>query len=221
MNYFAHGRLHLDRPYFVAGTAVPDWLNVVDRRIRARSAAARKYVDSGPRELQELAAGVIRHHRDDRWFHQTRAFAELNLQLTGEVRQRLPGDEGFRTGFLGHVLVEVLLDDVLIRRDPAQLDRYYRAIEEVDPPRVAQWVSQISGKNAELLAPLIPRFCSERFLADYADDARLLMRMNHVMRRVNLPQLPDEVLEIFPSARRLVEARTDELITPPEGAAAD
>ena len=32
MNYFAHALPFLDRPYFVAGTAVPDWLTVADRR---------------------------------------------------------------------------------------------------------------------------------------------------------------------------------------------
>lgn len=42
MNYFAHGREHLDRPYFLAGTAVPDWLSVSDRgsRVRRKQAAA-------------------------------------------------------------------------------------------------------------------------------------------------------------------------------------
>ena len=40
MNYFAHGYAFLDDPYFLAGTAVPDWLSVIDRRMRARSKLA-------------------------------------------------------------------------------------------------------------------------------------------------------------------------------------
>ena len=36
MNYFAHALPFLDQPYFVAGTAVPDWLSVVDRQVRVR-----------------------------------------------------------------------------------------------------------------------------------------------------------------------------------------
>ena len=32
MNYFAHALPFLDQPYFMAGTAVPDWLTVVDRQ---------------------------------------------------------------------------------------------------------------------------------------------------------------------------------------------
>ena len=37
MNYFAHGWNYVDAPYVLAGTAVPDWLSVVDRRVRARA----------------------------------------------------------------------------------------------------------------------------------------------------------------------------------------
>jgi hypothetical protein len=43
MNYLAHGREHLDRPYFLAGTAVPDWLNVSDRRSRVRRKQAAEW----------------------------------------------------------------------------------------------------------------------------------------------------------------------------------
>src|SRR3984957_18435669 len=36
MNYFAHGIRFVDRPWFLAGTALPDWLSVIDRRVRLR-----------------------------------------------------------------------------------------------------------------------------------------------------------------------------------------
>ena len=37
------------------------------------------------------------------------------------------------------------------------------------------------------LERMIPLFCAERFLYDYLDDAKLLSRLNRVMRRVKLP----------------------------------
>jgi hypothetical protein len=45
MNYFAHARPFLDQPYFMAGTGVPDWLTVVDRRVRLRA----KHAEAGLR----------------------------------------------------------------------------------------------------------------------------------------------------------------------------
>ena len=43
MNYFGHGHRFIDNPFFLAGTAVPDWLSVVNRRVRARRRLAEPY----------------------------------------------------------------------------------------------------------------------------------------------------------------------------------
>jgi hypothetical protein len=48
VNYFAHGRRFIDDPYFLAGTAVPDWLNVVDRQVRVRGRHAAVYANPDP-----------------------------------------------------------------------------------------------------------------------------------------------------------------------------
>lgn len=212
MNYFSHARRFLREPYFMAGTAVPDWLNVVDRRLRARERLARMWVDDVAAELSAVARGIVQHHRDDDWFHQTRAFAELSLAFTLAIRDLLPADDGFRPSFLGHILVELLLDATLIEDDPLSLDAYYAALEGIDPRLVAEAVSRITGKDAGKLAILIPRFSAERFLCDYLDDAKLLTRLNHVMRRVGLAQLPAELMRLFPAARAEVRSRRGELL---------
>jgi hypothetical protein len=216
MNYFAHGERYLDDPYFLAGTAVPDWLNVVDRKVRARSKAADRWVNHVDASLAAVARGVMQHHRDDHWFHQTRAFLELQWSFTVELRQRLADQDGLRPSFLGHILVELLLDSVLIERDPRRLDAYYHAMEQVDPDRVREAVERISGKEVPTLPRWIPRFCAERFLYDYSEDGKLLGRLNSVMRRVGLRPLPPSLLEWFPEARQSVARLRDALLTPPE-----
>ena len=212
MNYFAHGRHYLDDPNFVAGTAVPDWLSVVNRRVRARSKLAAPYATDQDPRVAAVARGIMQHHHDDDWFHQTRAFAELSLYFTKEIRDRLPQDDGFRPSFLGHILVELLLDATLIADDPAVLDRYYAVMDSLDPYVVNQTVNRMATRETGMLAFLIPRFSEERFLYDYAEDAKLLFRLNNVMRRVRLPALPAALAEFFPEARRLVQQRSAELL---------
>jgi hypothetical protein len=215
MNYFAHALPFLDQPYFVVGTAVPDWLSVIDRKMRVRSKAAQTLVaDEDPRVVA-IAQGIIRHHHDDHWFHQTRAFAELNLQLTAAVRQVLPQDDGFRPSFLGHILVEILLDAALIARMPDQVAAYYAALQRVEPQLVGRVVNQLATRSSDLWPVFIPRFCAERFLYDYLEDAKLVTRLNRVMRRVQLPTLPDEFLTILPAARHAVSCRREELLMAP------
>ena len=212
MNYFAHGRKFVDDPYFLAGTALPDWLNVVDRRLRVRTRQAEPHCAGEDATLARIAAGIVQHHRDDAWFHGTVAFAELSLALCHLTRNSLPADDGFRPHFLGHILVELLLDAELIAEAPAVLEAYYQAIDSVDPLVIDLAVRAISGRSAAHLAEFIPLFSRERFLSDCADDEKLLFRLNQVMRRVRLPVLPASFAAALAEARSMVAARKDDLL---------
>jgi hypothetical protein len=212
MNYFAHGREFVDDPYFLAGTAVPDWLSVVDRKVRARRQGAAPLTEDADRRTAAIARGILQHHADDAWFHETRAFGELNWRFTAAVRDALAPDDSLRPSFLGHILVELLLDDALICRDPKRLEQYYLAMESVDGTVVEQVVNRIAARTADRLAEFIGLFCRARFLWDYADDGKLLMRLNQVMSRVGLPALPDAFQQVLPDAREQVGRRADELM---------
>lgn len=216
MNYFAHGRLFTGDPYFLAGTALPDWLNVVDRRLRVRSKQASLFVDSADETVARVARGIVQHHADDAWFHATPAFAELSLDFARRVRDALPLDDGFRPHFLGHILVEILLDAELIADDPRQIEVYYAAMDGLDGEAVAAAVATIAPRPAENLGTFIGLFSRERFLFDYADDGKLLFRLNQVMRRVGLPVLPPSLTQTLAELRPLVRDRAAELLTKEE-----
>ncbi len=216
MNYFAHGRAFVDDPYFLAGTAVPDWLNVVDRPTRIRSRHALEYVDADDSCLAAVARGIVRHLADDGWFHTTRAFAELSLELTRQARCLLAEEAGFRPHFIGHILVEILLDAELIAADRSRLDAYYQALDGLDAARVTQAVGRMGRGGGQRLLAFIPLFSRERFLWDYLEDGKLMVRLNQVMRRVKLPTLPADFARLLPAARRQVAERQAELLAPAE-----
>lgn len=218
MNYFAHGRAFVDDAYFLAGTAVPDWLGVVDRRVRVRPKHVASFLASDelahdPR-LAAVARGIARHHADDAWFHATLAFHELSTDFTGRIRALLPADGGHRASFLGHILVELLLDDALIAEDPARLEAYYAAVQRLDFAVVERAVNRMAPRSTDRLAWFIERFSAARFLWDYRDDGRLLFRLNQVMQRAALPSLPEAICEFFAEARQRVRGRRDALLTP-------
>jgi hypothetical protein len=215
MNYLAHGWRFANEPYFLAGTAAPDWMSVIDRRNRLRSKTAAQFVADPDPQLAAVALGIVQHHHDDGWFHQTAAFSELSLAFAVEVRDRLPGDEGFRPSFLGHILVELLLDACLAEEEPRRLDDYYAALAELDPAATERAISQLAMQPTTRVAVLVPRLIAERFLYDYLEDGKLLTRLTHVMRRVGLPQLPLDLVELFPAMRDRVRQRKTDLLTNP------
>jgi hypothetical protein len=212
MNYFAHAMPYLDRPYFAAGTDVPDWLMVADRQVRLRIKHVEPFLnDSDPLQV-EIAGGVLDHLKEDVRFHNTRAFAELSWQLTVTARDTLHDLHGLRPSFLGHLLVEILLDAKLINDNPGLLEEYYRSLERIDPNLVQAAVNRMASRPTERLAIMIEEFRRQRVLWDYLQDDKLLMRLNQVMHRVNLPTLPADFADIFPDARRLVYDRKNELL---------
>jgi len=212
MNYFAHGRHYFDDPYFLAGTAVPDWLNVVDRRARVRSKAALPMVDDANGQLAAVARGIVRHFKDDDEFHRTRAFAELSWRFTVQVRDAVAPDDGLRPSFLGHILVELLLDAELIRKNPDSVDRYYHSLEQVDADLVQEAVNRMAIRATDRLRGLIEQFVEMRLLSEYLEDDKLHVRLNQIMRRVKLPPLPASFVDILPDCRRQIAARWPELL---------
>ncbi len=212
MNYFAHAMDHLDRPYFAAGTCVPDWLTAIDRRVRVRSRQARPFLDDPDPLAAAVAGGILRHLDDDGRFHQTRAFAELSLELAVRARDVLGHEPGFRPGFLGHLLVELLLDASLAAEEPDRLESLYRTLGRVDGRAVEAAVNRMARRPTDRLAAMISAFCRERILSDYLEDGKLMVRLNQVMRRVKLPQLPQRFAELLPQARQMVDDRKSELL---------
>jgi hypothetical protein len=213
MNYFAHGIRFLDRPWFLAGTALPDWLSVLDRRVRLRPKALAPWVTGGPSREAELAAGALQHFEDDHWFHKTRAFAEATGRLTRIFRDFMGPGDGFRCGFLGHITSELILDAILIERYPDRLEMYYEALRQLDGRQLAEAVTALAGQRVELELWL-PRFCEVQFLRDYADPARLAFRLNQVLRRIKLDPLPAGIEVPLATAREVVAAFADGMLPP-------
>jgi hypothetical protein len=212
MNYFAHGWQFTDDPYFLAGTAAPDWLCVADRGVRVRSKSAASWTADEDSRLSAFARGICRHHADDRWFHESRAFVELSLEFASRIRRALGADAGFRPWFLGHILVELLLDAALVEERPQRLTAYYGALAEVDVAAIEAAVNRIAARSTDRLAGFISLFCRERFLWDYTDDGKLLVRLNQVMQRVRLPLLPGTFTELLPAMRYIVRQRRRKLL---------
>ncbi|HTI50741.1 MAG TPA: hypothetical protein VL475_07315 [Planctomycetaceae bacterium] len=226
MNYFAHGVRFLDRPYFLAGTAIPDWLSVVDRQVRLRAKRVEPFAVGPATPEVELAAGVLQHLRDDAWFHATPAFARVSAELTVLFRGALPADDAHRPSFLGHIVTEMLLDAILIARNPRSLDAYYDTLLGLDGNLIERAVNRMARRTTDRLALFIPLFHRERFLADYQDPARLFVRLNQILRRVKLTPLPPAVQNVLPDAWRIVEPSAGDLLpgaanplAPPAGTA--
>lgn len=218
MNFLAHAAPYLKEPWVAIGSCVPDWLSVVDRKIRARRRMAAEFLVAADEALAGVARGICHHIDDDHWFHNSEAFTTMNLQLAVELRDRLPGDRGFRPMFVGHIVIEMLLDAHRIRKTPEVCDRFYEILMTADHERTQAAVNQITGRPTEKLVNVIHRFTEIEFLRDYLDSEKLLFRLNQVMKRVKLDPLPDELVDWLERTDTRVGENYNRLLSGPEPA---
>jgi len=210
MNYFAHSFRFLDNPYVLAGTSLPDWLSVVNRRARLRRATLIQYVDSQDERLRQLVTGVIQHLDDDLRFHNAPVFSDVLVQVLRLIQPVVNG-RAVPLTFLAHLMTEVMFDAALLDRFPHGADDYYAALSRIDPSWVEMATEMITGQHVENLGSFIRLFCREGILHDYKDDPATFRRMNQVMARLRLPPLPSSFLQVLPRIRSLVGARENEL----------
>jgi hypothetical protein len=109
------------------------------------------------------------------------------------------------------LLVEMLLDHTLVEEQADAAQRYYQALERVEVPRLQQ-VVELLALDARGLDTLIQRFLDVRFLADYAEDHRVVRRLNAVLARVRLPEAPPALAEQLPQFRVWVRQAVPQLL---------
>jgi len=212
MNFLAHGFRHLDDPWFVAGTALPDWLRMLDRRARAPADVVQAFAADADPRAASLARGVLRHHEDDRRFHGCAAFAAARGETTAVLREVLASADGHRPSFIAHLLVEMHLDATLAEESPDLLDRYYGALGSIAPGEFDDVVRRVLPAPPAGVASIVARFVTERFLADYADPRTLARRLDRVLRGARQPGLPGEFAAVVGRTRASVTSRRDELL---------
>jgi hypothetical protein len=191
----------------------------VDRKVRIRSHRVHPQIGLLADEDLSLAEGMLQHLRDDDLFHRCSTFLMLESELSVRFRRLMPDPYDHRPPFLGHIVVELLLDWVISEQVPEVLADYYSALGEVSPQRIEQLVNRLASRPTDRLAEFISHFHSARILFDYADDQRLLTRLNQVLRRVTLPPLDDQAIKVFREARQLLLIHAADLLAAVENSA--
>ena len=151
------------------------------------------------------------HHQDDHWFHQSRAFNELSIRFSVELKE-LFDDRGMRPGLAGHILVELFLDAHLHQANPGKLDYFYQQVSRVDVTKVQAAVNKFSTRRTDRLAAAITRFVGEKYVYDYSTDRGIVYRINRVFARIGLDTVKSQIFAWMPTARSRVYDRSDQLL---------
>ena len=210
MNYLAHSLAFINAEadnaadddglkfWRVAGTSLPDWLRVVDKRARLRPEVLDAVDVDDDARFAALRDGAQRHHDDDHRFHADVAFDAHSADLAARFRLLAPG---LRASTLGHILTEMLVDAALVARDTTLLPRYYAGLQDLDDDVITAFAERATQRSLSSLPTLLQRFRSSRFLELYATDDGLLDCLTGVCERAGLPLPPRSSTSLIAEAR--------------------
>jgi len=169
-------------PEVRAGAVLPDLVALYHRRVRPLALAKDWQARAdGPAGMADLLAGVAFHHEVDVHFHRAPLFRDTAAGIQAALldASRAPGLKRFLPA---HVLCELYLDHLLLRRDPGLGPAFYRDVAALTP-LLAAFVSPHPRAEPAGFAAFLERLVADRFVAAYHTHAGILGRMDRILTR--------------------------------------
>ena len=204
MNFLSH--YYFDRGttncYHTLGTVLPDLLKNADKTILIHP---EKLHHSDP-AISDLIAGWKKHLLVDRYFHSSDFF----ITRSSELRKLLtPAVEGspVKPFFLGHIALELILDNLLITTGKISVDDFYSLLAGCSQDKIKEFLNFSGLQDTDRFLRFFDKFKSNRYLETYADTNQISYALKRVCMRIwDDPFTPqheekmDEVLSAYRGA---------------------
>ncbi len=185
MNYLSHYYCEYpdNRPYFVLGLILPDLVRELEpRKIRF---VPEELVNAPDIFSENLNEGIIRHLQVDGAFH-TSDFFHRNVEIIKQwmlqynyvsIPSRIP--------VFAHVLLELMLDRALIKRNRQAMDQFYAALEQIEETVLLNYFHH-NGiiQRPQAVYQRVRYFCKDRFLYRYPGNEMMLYALNVLNQKV-------------------------------------
>ncbi|GEM_PF-1039774 len=185
LNYLSHYYCEYpeDRPYYVLGLILPDLLRELEpRKIRF---LPEELQDSENDNFTQLNRGILRHLEVDGAFHTSEFFHRNVEQIKQWLLLHTYVSIPSRIPVFAHVLLELMLDRVIIKRDPNSMECFYAALEQVEEAVVVSFFQQ-NGivQRPQAVYQRVRYFCKDRFLYRYPGNDMMLYALNVLNQKV-------------------------------------
>ena len=181
MNFLSHFYFdrRTDNCYHVLGTILPDLLKNADKTIVLHPEKL-NHRDSA---IASVIAGWNKHLEVDRYFHSSEFFIEHSHKLK---RLLLPAMEGspVKPFFLGHIALELILDNLLLTTGQITVDSFYEHLEECKPVVINEFLTFAGLKDTIVFSRFFEEFKRSRYLYTYSETKQIAYALKRICMRV-------------------------------------
>ena len=190
MNYLSHYYFDRDEDnkYFNLGLILPD---LARAHIAKLMINPYKNITFTTKEIASINDGCNKHFASDRKFHNWMTFVELTNKATDMIRES--GDKDInRDYFITHIMVEILLDKILLDKNPSLADDFYAMIDSVEMDWILKFMRYAGLQDDELWKGQHRRFMKAAFLKSYTSVENVIAAVEGVCANLGMIELNDD-----------------------------
>lgn len=127
-----------------------------------------------------LAQGTQKHFTRDARFHGSEYFKATESSLTALIKPVFQKLDIARYWFASHLLAEMMIDRVLMKKHPQLLDNYYTDLQTADTGTIAIFLGDLGMDDLSTFQERLGRFNSSQYLRQYVNDPALIYSLNRI-----------------------------------------
>lgn len=181
MNFLSH--FYFDRDtdncYHVLGTVLPDLLKNADKTIVLHP---EKLHHPNP-EINAMIEGWRKHLEVDRYFHSSDFFLSHSHELKKQLIPSIAGSP-VKPFFLGHIALELILDNLLLTTNKITVDSFYRHLEGCRAATINEFLTFSGLTDTSAFFQFYEDFKTSKYLYTYAETKEIAYALKRICMRV-------------------------------------
>ena len=181
MNFLSH--YYFDRNvtncYHILGTVLPDLLKNADKTIILHPEKLHHSNES----VNSIIKGWNKHLEVDRYFHSSEYFFTYSHQLKHLLAPAIEGSP-VKPFFLGHVALELILDNLLITTNKITVDDFYDHLSGCDDEVIQEFLTFAELKDSSKFFRFFNRFKADGYLHTYSETPKIAYALKRICMRV-------------------------------------
>ena len=181
MNFLSH--FYFDRDtdncYHILGTLMPDLLKNADKTIVLHP----EHLTHPDKNIMSMIGGWQKHLAVDKHFHSSEFFTYHSHQLKLELLPALEGSP-VKPFFLGHIGVELILDNLLVTTDKISVDDFYTHLSGCREDVIIDFLTCSGMKDPQRFIAFFEQFKRSEYLRTYKDTSQVAYALKRICMRI-------------------------------------
>jgi len=204
MNYFSHYYFfQTENPYTTVGSILPDIARFSEGKKKLWIPQNSEII------LNQIQKGCDLHYAADHYFHQSVFFIEAEIFIKNLFQKNEIEHAKIRKWFLVHILIEIMIDRVLIKKHPKILDTFYADFNAVDLKFILMYLEKCERKGLEKFADFFQKFVDSKFMFSYTTEEGVLASLDRILQKTKQEKMPknyvEKLMAVFPEIENYIE----------------